>query len=136
MARPQSEARGEGRLILLYHERLKVTVHVGGRLFEVEYVQVPHERIAADVRRRRLGWLRDIVRGQAHEPRQKRFVLRVVVAVGALCSVGVRSLPERIRSLCERIEGYCAGCVQEGRAEAQRAQRDSARRRACYRCDI
>jgi len=88
----------------------------GRRLFEVEYVQVPHERIAADVRRRRLGWLRDIVRGQAHEPRQKRFVLRVVVAVGALRSVGVRSLPERIRSHCEPNDVYWVACLQEWRA--------------------
>jgi hypothetical protein len=49
-----------------------------------EGVQVAHERVAADVGRRALRRLGNRVRRGAHEPRQERLILGVVVAVGAL----------------------------------------------------
>src|SRR5213592_3444142 len=51
----------------------------GRRLAETrERVQVAHQRVATDVRRRALRRLRDVVRSSAHEPREEHLVLRVV----------------------------------------------------------
>src|SRR5947207_15532449 len=69
----------------------------GGGLPEtLEGVQVAHEAVSPDVRRRRLRGLGRVVRRLAREPRQEHLVLGVPVAVARVRAVlAVRVVRER-----------------------------------------
>src|ERR1700722_18125394 len=71
-----------------------------------ERIQVAHEGIAANVRRGALGWLRGGVRSKPQEPREVHFVLRMVVPVGALSAVRVRTLFEGVGAHGEADRNY------------------------------
>src|SRR5689334_5874425 len=66
-----------------------------------ERVEVTHEGVAPDICRAGLRRLRDRVRGQPHEPWEMYLVLGVVVPIGTLRTVRVRTLLEGVRALGE-----------------------------------
>src|SRR5881227_1982201 len=79
---------------------LAATVHLlaaGRRLAETgEPIEIAHQRVPPYVRGWALRRFGDGVRGRPHEPRQQRFVFRMVVAIGALRPVRVRALPKHV----------------------------------------
>src|SRR5215471_2305485 len=109
MKGPASRAPLELRIRLLLAARRR-------RSEARERVEVAHQRVATYVRRRRLRRLRDVVWCSAHEPRKEDLVLRVVVPVGTLTSVGVWPLPERVRALGEADPDHRVTRLEDVRA--------------------
>src|SRR5215831_4188384 len=88
-----------------------------------EWVQIAHQRVAADVRRRSLRWLREVVRRETHEPWKENLVLRMVKPVGALRAVRVGALLERVRAHREADRGHWITGLEDRNAPVKERRR-------------
>src|SRR5215471_17229155 len=88
-----------------------------------ELVQEAHEGVTADVRRRNLRRLGNIIRRRAHKPREENLVLRMVEPVRALRAVRVRPLQVGIRSDRETDPGHWITSLKEAAAAARLCRR-------------
>ena len=66
-----------------------------------EGIEVAHQAVPANVGRRALCRLGDVIRREAHEPREEDLVRRVIIPVGALCAIRVRPLKVIVSSHSE-----------------------------------